>query len=239
MRFFGLPSGALLLACSAAGAPIIKSLVVTLGAEDAIATGVYGVASAGASFAVEHTGLISPLLSSLPGAQVVLGAANLLGGRFAGNAAGGIASNAARGFIEGERGNGIPLIGWIIRDEKTQERRVDDVQAASAGNAVSSSIDGLVSAVSSLGQFKSVIHPDTVAAIATVEIYGGFLVSLPGWIIKIAVYYVYNSNAGNHTPYIGELIRTASKMIAPEHEAFGSLGAELALQSKDCLSSVD
>ncbi|KAJ1648734.1 hypothetical protein LPJ64_000053 [Coemansia asiatica] len=100
------------------GAPLIKAIISTLGVEQPIATGVYGIASVGASFAVEHTGLFGPLLNNLPGAQVILNAANLLGGRFAGATAGGIASKATLGFLEGELGNNIPIIGGIIRDEQ-------------------------------------------------------------------------------------------------------------------------
>ncbi|KAJ1822577.1 hypothetical protein LPJ56_000659 [Coemansia sp. RSA 2599] len=104
----------------ALGAPLIKALISTLGVEEPVATGVYGVASIGASFAVEHTGLFGPLLNKLPGAQVILNAANMLGGRFAGATAGGIASKATLGFLEGELGNNIPIIGGIIRDEQLQ-----------------------------------------------------------------------------------------------------------------------
>ncbi|KAJ2377769.1 hypothetical protein IW150_001193 [Coemansia sp. RSA 2607] len=99
--------------------------VSVLGAEEPLATGVYGLASIGASFAVEHTGLFGPLLNSLPGAQVILGAANMLGGKFAGSTAGGIASKATLGFLEGEAGNNIPILGIIIRNENENSQSVD------------------------------------------------------------------------------------------------------------------
>ncbi|KAJ2315351.1 hypothetical protein H4S02_002070 [Coemansia sp. RSA 2611] len=104
----------------ATGAPLIKSVIMTVGAEGPIQTGAYDVASVGASFAVEHTGLFGPLLNNIPGAQAILGAAQLLGGKFAGSTAGGLASRAVGGFIEGSAGNDLPLIGWLIRDQESQ-----------------------------------------------------------------------------------------------------------------------
>ncbi|KAJ1991499.1 hypothetical protein GGI25_003483 [Coemansia spiralis] len=106
----------------ALGAPLIKSVIMTVGAENVLETGAYDVASVGASFAVEHTGLFGPLLRNLPGAQVILGAAGMLGGKFAGATVGGVASKAVQGFIEGEAGNNLPLIGWIIRNEDIQSQ---------------------------------------------------------------------------------------------------------------------
>ncbi|KAJ2742343.1 hypothetical protein GGI20_004548 [Coemansia sp. BCRC 34301] len=102
------------------GAPLIKTAIIALGGEEVVATAAYDVASVGASFAVEHTGLFGPLLSYIPGAQIILGAAGLLGGKFAGGTAGGVASKATLGFIEGSLGNDLPLVGWIIRDGQLQ-----------------------------------------------------------------------------------------------------------------------
>ncbi|KAJ2661704.1 hypothetical protein IWW48_002250 [Coemansia sp. RSA 1200] len=99
------------------GAPMVKSLIMTIGADAVLETGAYDVASVGASYAVDHTALFGPLLRNLPGLQVMLGAAGILGGKIAGATAGGVASKAVQGFIEGELGNNHPLVGWIIRDE--------------------------------------------------------------------------------------------------------------------------
>ncbi|KAJ1728127.1 hypothetical protein LPJ61_004202 [Coemansia biformis] len=98
------------------GAPLVKSAIMTLGVDGPIETGVYDVASVGASYVVENPGLFGPLLNAIPGAQPILNAAHLLGGRFAGSTAGGIASRAIQGFLEGETGNNLPLVGWIIRN---------------------------------------------------------------------------------------------------------------------------
>ncbi|KAJ2020969.1 hypothetical protein GGI03_005039 [Coemansia sp. RSA 2337] len=116
---------AVALAYTSLGAPLIKTAIIALGGEELLATAAYDVASVGASFAVEHTGLFGPLLNYIPGAQIILGAAGLLGGRFAGGTAGGVASKATLGLIEGSLGNDLPLVGWIIRDGKLE--RVSDV----------------------------------------------------------------------------------------------------------------
>ncbi|KAJ2802205.1 hypothetical protein H4R21_002506 [Coemansia helicoidea] len=182
---------------------------MTLSVEGPIETGVYDVASVGASYVVEHQGLFGPLINAVPGAQPILAAAHLLGGRFAGSTAGGIAGRAVRGFIEGDAGNSLP--------------------AASAGAAASSAISGLVSAVTSLDQFKPIIHPDVVSTIDTIESLGGLISSLVGWAVKVAVRYFYTSNLLNDTPYVGELIRNADSLIKPEYRApLDSLAAELA-----------
>ncbi|KAJ2879630.1 hypothetical protein FB639_003041, partial [Coemansia asiatica] len=186
------------------GAPLIKAIISTLGVEQPIATGVYGIASVGASFAVEHTGLFGPLLNNLPGAQVILNAANLLGGRFAGATAGGIASKATLGANP-------------IYKEIAHSLGYDYVQASNAGAAVSDSIRGLVNAVGSLDQFKPIIHPDVVGTINAVENYGGLISSLVGFVIKLVVRYLYSSDLLNDTPYIGELIRNADHMIEPQY----------------------
>ncbi|KAJ2761891.1 hypothetical protein IWQ57_005929, partial [Coemansia nantahalensis] len=94
------------------------SAIMTLSVEGPIETGVYDVASVGASYVVEHQGLFGPLINAVPGAQPILAAAHLLGGRFAGSTAGGIAGRAVRGFIEGDAGNSLPVVGWIIRDDE-------------------------------------------------------------------------------------------------------------------------
>ncbi|KAJ2544968.1 hypothetical protein EV175_005849, partial [Coemansia sp. RSA 1933] len=62
------------------GAPLIKTLVKTIGVDEVFETGAHDVVSAGASFALEHRGVFGPLLNQLPGAQVILGAAGLFGG---------------------------------------------------------------------------------------------------------------------------------------------------------------
>ncbi|KAJ1661956.1 hypothetical protein EV178_006273 [Coemansia sp. RSA 1646] len=220
-----------------AGAPLVKSLIMTIGADNVMETGAYDVASVGASFAVEHTGLFGPLLKTLPGVQVMLGAAGILGGRFAGATVGGIASKAVQGFIEGEAGNNHPLIGWIIRDEAEQSEEqlahsigYDVQQAVAAGAAVSDGIRGLVNGVTLLDQFKPIIHPDTVSSINTVETFGGLVSSLVGWVIKLAIEYIYTSDLLNDTPYIGELIRNADAMIKPEFaDLFKSADASSAM----------
>ncbi|KAJ2000345.1 hypothetical protein GGI04_002016 [Coemansia thaxteri] len=121
MRLGYTVAAALTLVQAALGAPLFKTAVMALGVEDAIAVGAYDVVSVGASYAVDHPGVLGPLLSYIPGAQVILGAASLLGGKFAGSTAGGIASKATQGFIEGSAGDNIPLIGWIIRDGKPEK----------------------------------------------------------------------------------------------------------------------
>ncbi|KAI9503036.1 hypothetical protein BX070DRAFT_226082 [Coemansia spiralis] len=92
----------------------------------------------------------------------------------------------------------------------------DVQQASAAGAAVSDGIRGLVNALGSLDQFKPIIHPDVVSTVNTVETFGGFISSLVGWVIKLAVRYFYTSDLLNDTPYIGELIRNADAMIKPE-----------------------
>ncbi|ORX69715.1 hypothetical protein DL89DRAFT_257940 [Linderina pennispora] len=99
------------------GEPIIKSLLVTLGAEEPMATVASHIASTGASYVVDHQTMLKPVLSYIPGAQIALGAAGIFGGSFAGGIAGRMGGNAVRGFLEGEAGNNIPLAGWIIRDD--------------------------------------------------------------------------------------------------------------------------
>ncbi|KAJ2158453.1 hypothetical protein GGF46_003770 [Coemansia sp. RSA 552] len=106
---------------AALGAPLVKTLIMTVGAEGVVETAAYNIASVGASFAVEHKGLFGPILNNVPGAQAILSAARLLGGKFAGATAGGLAGTATRGFIEGNAGNDIPLVGWIIRDADGHE----------------------------------------------------------------------------------------------------------------------
>ncbi|KAJ1862055.1 hypothetical protein LPJ73_000865 [Coemansia sp. RSA 2703] len=93
----------------------------------------------------------------------------------------------------------------------------DYIQANNAGAAFNNGIRGIVSAVGSLDQFKPIIHPDVVNTIDTLENYGGIAASLVGFVIKLVVKYIYNSDLLNDTPYIGELIRNADSMIKPEH----------------------
>ncbi|KAJ2819445.1 hypothetical protein IWW50_005452 [Coemansia erecta] len=95
---------------------------MTIGMEPVVETGAYDVASVGASFAVEHTGLFGPLLNNIPGSKAILGAAQLFGGKFAGSTVGGLASKAVGGFIKGEAGNDLPLVGWIIRDQESEDQ---------------------------------------------------------------------------------------------------------------------
>ncbi|KAJ1728126.1 hypothetical protein LPJ61_004201 [Coemansia biformis] len=105
---------------------------------------------------------------------------------------------------------------------------LDATQAANAGNAASNAIDGLVSAIGSLDEFKPIIHPDVVSTINTIETFGGLISSIVGWVVKLAVRYIYTSDLLNDTPYVGELIRNADSMIKPEYRAvLSSLGAEL------------
>ncbi|KAJ2856749.1 hypothetical protein GGI22_003717 [Coemansia erecta] len=92
----------------------------------------------------------------------------------------------------------------------------DVQQAVAAGAAFRNGIQGLVSGVASLDQFKPIIHPDTVSTMNLVETFGGFVSSLVGWVVKLAVEYVYTSDLLNDTPYVGELIRNADAMIKPE-----------------------
>ncbi|KAJ2326486.1 hypothetical protein H4S02_002069 [Coemansia sp. RSA 2611] len=106
----------------------------------------------------------------------------------------------------------------------------DVVQAANAGAAVSDGIRGLVNALGSLDEFKPIIHPDIVSNINSVETFGGLISSLVGWVIKLAVQYIYTSDLLNDTPYIGELIRQADSMVAPEYkDVFSSLEKEMAV----------
>lgn len=100
-------------------APLIKTALMTLGGEEPLATGVSHIASRGASVVVENPRLLKPILQYVPGAQALLGAASLLGGGFAGRAVGGVASRAVEGLIEGDVGNSIPVLGYIIREEMT------------------------------------------------------------------------------------------------------------------------
>ncbi|KAJ2888971.1 hypothetical protein GGI21_006665 [Coemansia aciculifera] len=120
MRFTKSIAAAMALAHVSLGAPLIKTAIVALGGEEVVATAAYDVASVGASFAVDHTAWFGPILNYIPGAQIILGAAGLLGGKFAGGTAGTVASKATLGFIEGSIGNDLPLVGWIIRDGKLQ-----------------------------------------------------------------------------------------------------------------------
>ncbi|KAJ2490944.1 hypothetical protein IWW37_002723 [Coemansia sp. RSA 2050] len=121
MKFANCVATAVALTNFSLGAPLIKTAIVALRGEELFATAAYDVASVGASFAVEHTGFFGPLLNYIPGAQVILGAAGVLGGRFAGGTAGGVASRATLGFIDGNLGNDLPLVGWIIRDGKLEK----------------------------------------------------------------------------------------------------------------------
>ncbi|KAJ2453148.1 hypothetical protein GGF42_003865 [Coemansia sp. RSA 2424] len=120
MKLTNSIAAAMALAHVSLGAPLIKTAIIALGGEELVATAAYDVASVGASFAVEHTGLFGPLLNYVPGAQIILGAAGLLGGRFAGGTAGTVASKATLGFIEGTAGDNVPLVGWIIRNGQLQ-----------------------------------------------------------------------------------------------------------------------
>ncbi|KAJ1822578.1 hypothetical protein LPJ56_000658 [Coemansia sp. RSA 2599] len=104
----------------------------------------------------------------------------------------------------------------------------DSIQAYNAGAAASDAIRGLVNAVSSLDQFKPIIHPDVVGTINSVESFGGLISSIVGWVIRLVVNYLYNSDLLNDTPYIGELIRNADHMIEPQYtSAFKSLESEI------------
>ncbi|KAJ2210436.1 hypothetical protein IW140_006298 [Coemansia sp. RSA 1813] len=106
----------------------------------------------------------------------------------------------------------------------------DVQQAVAAGAAVSDGIRGLVNGVTLLDQFKPIIHPDTVSSINTVETFGGLVSSLVGWVIKLAIEYIYTSDLLNDTPYIGELIRNADAMIKPEFaDLFKSADASSAM----------
>ncbi|KAJ2617375.1 hypothetical protein H4S08_000343 [Coemansia sp. RSA 1365] len=121
MKLFGIILLVLAISQTALSAPLIKSMIITLGADEPIETAAYDVASVGASFVVDHTGLFGPLINIIPGSHVILGAAQLFGGKFAGKTVGGVASKKTQGFLEGEAGNNIPLIGWIIRNEDGHE----------------------------------------------------------------------------------------------------------------------
>ncbi|KAJ2408394.1 hypothetical protein GGI10_004846 [Coemansia sp. RSA 2530] len=121
MKFANCIVAVATLANISLGAPLIKTALVALGGDTLVATAAYDVASVGVSFAVDHTGFFGPLLNYIPGAQVILGAAGVLGGRFAGGTAGGVASRATLGLIDGGLGNDLPLVGWIIRDGKLEK----------------------------------------------------------------------------------------------------------------------
>ncbi|KAJ2782874.1 hypothetical protein H4R18_002023 [Coemansia javaensis] len=121
MKALYLAALPLAMAPAAYGAPLIKSAIITLSVDGVVESGAYDVASVGASFAVEHPGLFDPLISVIPGARGVFAAARLLGGRFAGTAAGGFVSRAAKGFLEGSAGNDAPLVGWIIREQEDSQ----------------------------------------------------------------------------------------------------------------------
>ncbi|KAJ2819784.1 hypothetical protein GGI24_004684, partial [Coemansia furcata] len=109
MKFTNSIVAVVALAYTTLGAPLIKTAIVALGGDELMATAAYDVASVGASFVVDHTGFFRPILNYIPGAQVILGAAGLLGGRFAGGTAGGVASRATLGLIDGSLGDNLPL----------------------------------------------------------------------------------------------------------------------------------
>ncbi|KAJ2851773.1 hypothetical protein IWW36_000918 [Coemansia brasiliensis] len=120
------------------------------------------------------------------------------------------------------------VAGEPIYKEIAHSLGYDYVQASNADEAVSNGIRGIVNALGSLDQFKPIIHPDIVSNINTIETFGGFISSLVGWVIKLAVEYFYTSDLLNDTPYIGELIRHADSLIAPEFkDEFSSLDAEM------------
>ncbi|KAJ1808430.1 hypothetical protein LPJ77_002351 [Coemansia sp. RSA 2523] len=104
----------------------------------------------------------------------------------------------------------------------------DYTQAANAGAAASNGIRRLVNALGALDEFKPIVYPGLVSIINTLETFGGLIGSIVGWAVKIAVQNFYSSDVLNDTPYIGELIRQADAMIAPEYkDAFSSLDSNI------------
>ncbi|KAJ2006044.1 hypothetical protein GGI04_002017 [Coemansia thaxteri] len=95
---------------------------------------------------------------------------------------------------------------------------LDLAQASSVGSAASSDMSAIISALGQLDAFKPLIHPDTVSTINTLESFSGMASSLVGLAVKLAIKHFYTSNLLNDTPYIGDLIRTADEMIAPEYK---------------------
>ncbi|KAJ2900834.1 hypothetical protein IWW38_000209 [Coemansia aciculifera] len=94
----------------------------------------------------------------------------------------------------------------------------DNVIAANAAVAASSDLRGLIDALGAIDQFKPIIHPDVVDTINSVETFRGLLSALIGYYVKKAVRNFYTGDYLNDTPYIGELIRNADAMIAPEYK---------------------
>ncbi|KAI9477541.1 hypothetical protein IWW42_001349 [Coemansia sp. RSA 1085] len=135
-------------------------------------------------------------------------------------------------FLLGASMFNVLVAGEPIYKEIAHSIGYDYVQAVNADEAVSNGIRGIVNALGSLDQFKPIIHPDIVSNLNTIETFGGFVSSLVGWVIKLAVEYFYTSDLLNDTPYVGELIRHADSLIVPElRDEFSSLEAEIASAS--------
>ncbi|KAJ2742342.1 hypothetical protein GGI20_004547 [Coemansia sp. BCRC 34301] len=94
----------------------------------------------------------------------------------------------------------------------------DSIVAANAGLSASVDITELINALSGIDQFKPIIHPDVVSTINSVESFRGLISTLIGYLVKVMVRNFYTGNLLNDTPYIGELIRNADAMIAPEYK---------------------
>ncbi|ORX69716.1 hypothetical protein DL89DRAFT_257941 [Linderina pennispora] len=95
----------------------------------------------------------------------------------------------------------------------------DAKQAAAAGDAVYNGLEALFSALKNLDPFKPIMYPEVAGTLGTIETFGGVISNLVSWVVKVAINYVYTSDIGNDTPYIGELIRQASAEVPPEYRS--------------------
>ncbi|KAJ2096192.1 hypothetical protein GGI16_004945 [Coemansia sp. S142-1] len=90
--------------------------------------------------------------------------------------------------------------------------------AVLASNAAAGASNDVSELISILDQFKPIVHPEVASSISTISFFGGLISSVAGYIVKMWIKTFYTGNLLNDTPYIGELIRNADAMIAPEYK---------------------
>ncbi|KAJ2158454.1 hypothetical protein GGF46_003771 [Coemansia sp. RSA 552] len=110
------------------------------------------------------------------------------------------------------------VMGAPVFKEIAHSIGYDAELAANAGTFVSSGVGSVINALGSLDTFKPILYPAIVSALNTLEFFGGLISTLAGWAVKRAVGNAFTGDLLNDTPYIGELIRNADAMMAPEYK---------------------